>query len=320
MKLSVIIPFYNAELHIERCVLSLMEQTMKDDVEFIFIDDASTDNSMTVLLRTLDMVCPQRQQQVRIIENEQRLGVTETRRRGLAVSNGDYIAWSDADDWSAPEKLERMWQASEDGKTDIIICNYWEETINTRKLVSFRHFASPQDCIAELWKGDGFPVSFWQQMVKRDIISEALSHVIDTNYGEDIYASFYTFFISHSITYIDEPLYHYNSINESSLVHNIDYNFEAWLSQRKNIETICKLLDDAPDGQRYRVAMSYFKFHKKQLFRDCFPNLRYFYKEFSECYKDVNTFLYTPKNQRIKTFLLYNCYPLFWLHFRNTWR
>lgn len=62
IKVSVIIPIYKAELFIERCVRSLMEQTMKDDIEFVFVNDCTPDKSMQILKRILDDY-PQRSNQ-----------------------------------------------------------------------------------------------------------------------------------------------------------------------------------------------------------------------------------------------------------------
>ena len=109
--ISVIIPIYKAEDYIERCARSLMEQTMKDGIEFLFINDCTPDNSMTILRRVIANY-PERGHQIRIIENNKNLGVSATRRLGVNEANGDYIGWCDSDDWVESEAFERMYDAT----------------------------------------------------------------------------------------------------------------------------------------------------------------------------------------------------------------
>lgn len=83
---SVIIAVYKAEKYIERCARSLFEQTLKD-MEFIFIDDATPDNSMNVLRRIIDEY-PERKPQVKIITHEHNMGTFVTKRDGYLAAGG----------------------------------------------------------------------------------------------------------------------------------------------------------------------------------------------------------------------------------------
>ena len=88
IKLSIIIPIYNVEKYIERCARSLMQQTMKEDIEFIFINDCTPDNSMQILKKVIDKHS-NRAKQIRIIENTKNIGISEVRKLGVKIAKGN---------------------------------------------------------------------------------------------------------------------------------------------------------------------------------------------------------------------------------------
>lgn len=96
-KVSVIIPIYRVEPYIERCARSLMEQTMRECIEFIFINDATPDGSMRLLKQVLDDY-PARASQIRIINHNENKGIAYTRSEGIKEAKGQYIGWCDSDD------------------------------------------------------------------------------------------------------------------------------------------------------------------------------------------------------------------------------
>lgn len=104
---SVIIPVYNVGKFIERCARSLMEQTM-DNVEYIFVDDASPDNSIQILQKVLADY-PNRRDNVRILTHAENKGLPAARNTGLAVATGEYIFHCDSDDFVEPDMLEQLY-------------------------------------------------------------------------------------------------------------------------------------------------------------------------------------------------------------------
>ena len=107
-KVSVIIPVYNVEKYIEKCARSLFEQTL-DDIEYIFIDDCSPDNSMLVLSKVLKSY-PKREAQVRIIRNPENKGVAYSRTIGMKAATGEYMIHCDPDDWVDKELYQNMYK------------------------------------------------------------------------------------------------------------------------------------------------------------------------------------------------------------------
>lgn len=96
-KVSIIIPIYGVELFIERCAISLFEQTL-DDIEYIFVDDCTMDKSVQILQGIIAKY-PQRKDNVFIIRHERNKGLASARKTGLKFVHGEYVAHCDSDDW-----------------------------------------------------------------------------------------------------------------------------------------------------------------------------------------------------------------------------
>lgn len=318
IKLSIIIPIYKTEQYIERCVRSLMEQTMKDSIEFIFINDCTPDNSMQILKQVIKNYT-NRTEQIRIIENMHNLGISEVRRLGIKIAKGEYIGWCDSDDWAEPSMYENLYKGTQNGQIDNVICNFIIEQEFTKQKISFIPCLTPQGCIINYYKGYYFPGSLWQQINRKEYIEKAFNIITNVSYGEDIFTLFLTYYFSKSIAYINKPLYHYNAINTSSLLHNTNYSFNSWLLQKENIDKIVKILYSNKGYKKYHVACNALKLSTKTHFKSAFKSIYEFYHTYSECYKDYNTYAFTPKNKRIKTFLVHNIYALYWLYYRKGW-
>ena len=123
MKVSVIIPIYNVSRFIERCACSLMQQTL-NEVEYIFVNDATPDNSME-LLRGVIARYPARAAQVKIVEHEHNKGLPAARNTGLAAATGEYIFHCDSDDFVEPEMLEHLYNAAKEKDADIVWCDWF---------------------------------------------------------------------------------------------------------------------------------------------------------------------------------------------------
>lgn len=114
IKVSVILPVHNVGRYIERCIESLRAQTLAD-LEFIFVDDCSTDESMAVVEAWAAY-----DDRVRILKNEQNLGAGPSRNRGIEVARGDYLSFIDPDDYVSPYFLDLLYAtATADGGHEI---------------------------------------------------------------------------------------------------------------------------------------------------------------------------------------------------------
>ena len=118
MKISLIIPVYNVEQYLEKCLDSALSQTWKE-CEIIIVDDGSTDRSASICQ---EYHC--RDSRIRLIRQENR-GLFEAWVRGFREATGEYTAFLDGDDWVEPDYLERM--AEEAGGADVVCCGLVRE-------------------------------------------------------------------------------------------------------------------------------------------------------------------------------------------------
>lgn len=119
MRLSIIIPVYNVEPYVERCIRSLMEQDIEPgEYEVIVINDGSPDNSRKIVLRLQKEF-----NNIVFIEQENK-GVSVARNEGIAVARGKYILCVDPDDYILPNTLERVVNIAETGNLDVLYLSF----------------------------------------------------------------------------------------------------------------------------------------------------------------------------------------------------
>lgn len=121
-KVSVIIPVYNASKFLERCCNSLFSQSL-DDMQFIFVDDCSIDNSVEIVKDVL-MQYPNRQNQVKIVRQTTNQGVSIARQRGLEESMGEFVIHCDADDMMDSNMYQVMYEEAIKQNAEIVFCDF----------------------------------------------------------------------------------------------------------------------------------------------------------------------------------------------------
>ena len=115
VKVSVIVPIYNAEKYLKQCLDSIQNQTLTD-IEVIMIDDGSTDGSSKIAKQYL----ADKRFTYYHKENE---GLAAARADGIARANGEYLGFIDSDDWIEPDMYEKMYTAAKSNDSDIVFCN-----------------------------------------------------------------------------------------------------------------------------------------------------------------------------------------------------
>lgn len=118
IKVSVIVPIYNAADYLEKCLDSIVAQTLKD-IEIILIDDGSIDGSGEICKKYLS------DSRVTYYHKENE-GLAAARDDGMLYARGEYIGFVDADDWLKPEMYEKMYNAAKSNDSDVVFCNCQE--------------------------------------------------------------------------------------------------------------------------------------------------------------------------------------------------
>lgn len=164
--ISVIVPVYNVEKYLHKCINSILNQTYKN-LEIILIDDGSTDNS--------GKICDEyalKDNRIKVIHKENG-GLSSARNAGLDICSGDYIGFVDSDDYIAEDMYEYLYVNLIKNNADVAMCNYWiENNLNTEiadsSLEKFILNNKSNILKFHLEHGMFFPV--WNKIFKKEII------------------------------------------------------------------------------------------------------------------------------------------------------
>lgn len=281
VKVSVCVPVYGVELYIEKCVRSLMAQTMKEGIEFIFVNDCTKDKSIEILKKVVSEY-PERSKQVKIVNHETNKGLAAARRTGMESAIGEYVAHCDGDDWVDPEMYESLYLASRNDDVDMVSCNFVMETDTGSKLMSFNYGSNRElflkDVISNRWG------TVWKYIIKRKMFSDG-QIFIDENicHGEDYVYTTQCVLAAKKYISIEGCYYHYNCRNMSSMMKNP--SLESANQQYAASELVFEILKDNGIADKYSDAILLRKIFTKNRFlplgvakwRQVYPEIGYRY-------------------------------------------
>lgn len=313
-KVSVVLAVYNAEKYIDKCVVSLFEQTL-DDIEYIFVDDCSTDNGISVLEQVI-LRYPNRANQIRVIRNHQNSKVAYTRTVGMKAATGDYVIHCDPDDFVDKEAYEIMYETAISTISDIVACTLAKEEDGNRIIAKNAYYSTiPKECIKHINEKYFFP-SFCTHLIKRSLyVDNNIYPYPDINTGEDLNVLLRVFHYAKKVTYVPQPYYHY-IMRGSSLTHNPDV-MALWNNNiSKNLEHIIQFFEATGDDE-YRTMLNYLKFTKKQFLLGAKPpQIKMWYNTYPECSKDIFKFSHLSKSRKIMYWCFAHCYGVLWLYYK----
>lgn len=213
-KVSILVPIYGTELYIEKCARTLFEQTY-DNIEFIFVNDCTRDNSVHVLKRVLEEY-PLRKSQTRIIEHKENKGLAGSRLTGLQNATGEYVWCVDSDDYVEKKSVEVLLPYMLDDY-DFISFNYF---LNDGKTTT--KFESKELNVENLLT-NRIPPSIWKCVVKRDLYyNNGIWPVVGINVSEDYLLTARLILLAQKKILLDkEFLYYYNVSNLDSYMNNM---------------------------------------------------------------------------------------------------
>lgn len=217
-KVSVVVPIYKVEAFIERCARSLFEQTL-DDIEYLFIDDASPDRSVEILLRILEEY-PHRKEQVKIHHMEKNSGQAIVRQWGIQHSSGEYIIHCDSDDWVEKDAYESLYLYAISNKCDIVLHDYFVSDEVERKVVKLYYSdVEKNNFISAIISGEK-KGALWMALVNRKIYlkREILYPVGDMT--EDSTLLIQMLWLADNIKHLPKPYYNYYR-NASSTTNSL---------------------------------------------------------------------------------------------------
>lgn len=211
MKLSIIIPIYNVEKFLNKCLYSVLKQIEIDD-ELILVNDGSTDSSFNICKNIKEVY----KKNNIILINKKNEGVAIARNTGLKKATGDYIFWMDSDDWLDDNCIKYVKDTIEQTKSDIILFDFYnvnKKNINPCFIFKEEKKISKEEILIEVAQ-DSFRSFLWRTVVKRDIY-EGICFPEGVQMMEDFSIYHLLFHKANSFFYIRKPLYYYRLVNNS---------------------------------------------------------------------------------------------------------
>ena len=214
VKVSVIVPAYNVEQYLEKCLRSVAEQTLAE-IEIIVIDDGSTD-------RTKEIACRLQEEYPHklIVKTTENQGAAAARNEGLALAQGEYIGFVDGDDTVCPSMFERMYDEAKVAQADIVCCGYLRADgadlqnrgvdDGLRRLYGKSIYAQPRLLT------ESTPY-LWNKIFRRSMIEKRRIVFQDFRIYEDLVFTYQSFLYAEKIAYVPLPLYQYRVSRKQAL-------------------------------------------------------------------------------------------------------
>ncbi len=214
---TVIVPVYNTEQQLERCVRSIQNQTYKT-LEILLVDDGSTDRS--------PQICDELAKddtRIRVIHKKNG-GVSDARNKGLDEAKGKYIVFVDSDDWIEEEMIAVMVEKAGQHQVPLVVCDYIRTGENRESTKDGKEqlFSSAQALETYLAEDENvrIPHSVWGKLFSRELIGDRRFPLIKRT--EELLFSTEIFCEMKQCVYLPQTFYHYCDDRADSLMHQAD--------------------------------------------------------------------------------------------------
>lgn len=205
IRVSVIVPVYNVEEYIEKCIDSILSQTY-NNYELILLNDGSTDRTFSILLKYESNPCV-------TIVNKKNTGQADTRYQGLLMASGDYIYFVDSDDFIESDTLEKLVKIVEERDADVVFGRYRlvDEQYNIlreQKKYSVDILSDTINIVRDAILVNNFKASLWLKLIRKSILVESyVAEIRDIHLNEDIFLSILIALHCRNVSFIDDVIY-----------------------------------------------------------------------------------------------------------------
>ena len=294
---SIIIPVFKVRNFIERCVCSLFEQTLKD-VEYIFVDDATPDDSIEILKSCIDRY-PERKEQILILTHEQNQGLPAARNTGLAVATGEYVFHCDSDDFVEKDMLEEMYNAAKAKDADMVYCDFYLSFEKNERYMSNPVYETADDVLRVGLLGGNMKYNVWNKLVKRSLYTENnIAFPAGHAMGEDM-TMIRLAACAKTVAYVPKAFYHYVKLNSNA--------YSATMSERHkmdirfNVDQTVAFLQEK-FGSALDKEIAFFKLNTKLPFLITDDETQY--EVWKEWWPEANSYIWANRNQPFRTRLV----------------
>lgn len=208
--ISIIVPVYNLESYIDRCIDSIISQRFKN-IEIIIINDASTDKSKEKIINYL-----KKYENITFIDNSTNKGVSQSRNNAISIAKGQYILFVDGDDWIERDMCFELYAEAKESNADIIMCDLFIDYNDKKakiykmkldKNVIMSSEEGLKEVLTEINNVKGYSCN---KLYKKSFLTEnKIKYPQGITLYEDSVFNILAFSKATKIKYIDKPLYHY---------------------------------------------------------------------------------------------------------------
>lgn len=296
-KISVIIPIYKVRNFIERCVCSLFEQTLQD-VEYIFVDDASPDDSIDILKSCVERY-PERASYVHILVHELNQGLPAARNTGLSIARGEYAFHCDSDDFVEKDMLEEMYKVAKEKDADIVYSDFYLSFEKNERYMSNPAYETADSMLRQGLLGGNMKYNVWNKLVRRslytdnDIIFPA-GHAM----GEDM-TMIRLAACAKSVAYVPKAFYHYVKLNANA--YSATMSERHMIDIRFNVDQTVAFLEKK-FGNTLDKEIAFFKLNTKLPFLITDDSSQY--EVWKEWWPEANKYICENKQQAFRTRLV----------------
>ena len=300
--ISIIVPVYNVEKYLEKCVNSIVNQTYKN-LEIILVDDGATDSSGKLCdeLAKID-------NRIKVYHKENG-GLSDARNYGVERATGDYIGFVDSDDYIDAEMYEKLYEAIKKENADVAECNLKIIYPNRVELYTNEKYfkvCTKQEYLEEYLKIEKVFGSVWTKLIKSDIAKKLVFP--KGKLYEDTYYAYDLINVADSYVIMDAPYYNYfmreNSITNSKFNPRI---FDLIEIVEKFHKTTYKHYPGLKEEADCRKMYAYFSVLNSILLEDKFKNNSYYLKiinYFKGNYKTILKNKYINRNRKLSVILI----------------
>lgn len=298
---SVIIPIYNVERFIVKCAESLMQQTLKNNIEYIFVDDCSPDNSILLLNKVLKRY-PERKAKIKIVRHKKNKGLPSARNTGMQYASGKYIYHCDSDDYLECNTLELMVERAEKDHSDIVWSD-WYLTFNRKeRYMKQPSYSTSEEALKGLLQGY-MKYNVWNKLVLHSLyINNNIKFPDGHSMGEDM-TMIKLFACSTKISYVPFALYHYVKTNDGAFTNHL--SDKALKDIQWNATNVIDFLLQNK-GKCIIEDLYFFKLNIKYPF--LISDKDYMYKLWQSWYPEANPYIFKYKGTLRSRILQYSAY------------
>ena len=235
--ISVIVPVYNVESYLPKCLDSIIAQTYTD-LEILVIDDGSTDRCGAICDSYAE-----RDRRIRVFHTENR-GLSAARNLGLDHAKGEYIGFVDSDDWIEPDMYEVLLRKAEETGADIVECGFWKEYPDRYEEKTRQNLKLTGKAAVSALLRNELSDGVWNKLWRRQCFETnrfPMGRVF-----EDVATTYQVFDAVPLISCVPAAKYHYTYREDSlSSSHSMKNLTDCWLSHKERFDYLWDRADDA---------------------------------------------------------------------------